>query len=96
MNFPQSSEYAQIQGSPEGALDAGRGTLCTDIDTGRLFAKRTAGGLLSGWAYQPLTVVGVASDPNGSIPGWPGDSYVVVDGTRWTKILGDGTTTGWK
>lgn len=95
MNFPQGAEYALVQGSPEGVLNAGRGTLCTDIDTGRVFSKRTAAGLLSGWAYQPITIIGTAENPNGSVPGYIGDTYCSTSGTRLTKVLGEGTNEGW-
>ena len=95
MNYPTSDQYARVQGSPEGLLSASRGVLAVDDDTGRLFTKRTVSGM-TGWQYQTVTYIGSVEDPNGSVIGYVGDTYVSLSGTRFTKLLGEGTATGWK
>ena len=93
--IPQS--YLQCKGSPEGEVFASRGSLATDIDTGRVFGKRTLEDIATGWCYQPLNLIGTVEDPNGSVVGYVGDTYTSSAGIqRFTKILGDGNNTGWK
>lgn len=39
----------EISGSPEGALDAPRFSLCADVDTDTIYIKTTSAGTLTGW-----------------------------------------------
>jgi hypothetical protein len=96
MQITQQS-FLQVKGSPEGGVWAPRGSIATDIDTGRLFVKRTLGDVATGWQVQTLSFVGTAEDPNGSFVGYVGDTYTSLSGVqKWTKLLGDGNNTGWK
>lgn len=43
----------EIEGSPEGALDAQRFSLCVNVLTDTMYIKSTSAGILTGWKIIP-------------------------------------------
>jgi hypothetical protein len=101
MNNILNSDSAEVSGSPEGQVEAGRGVIFQDLTNGDLYIKKTSSGSV-GWTkfltsneLQKLIMTGVVS-PEGSIAAAKGTLYVDrTNATLYMKVSASGSE-GWE
>lgn len=95
-----NSESSEVTGSPEGQVEAARGTIFQDLDNGDLYIKETPSGAI-GWSkflrysdLQEIIMEGIIP-PEGSIVAKRGTLYVdKANAGLWMKLTSSGSE-GW-